>query len=162
MCRTPLPPLAFLPRPSWKDLHFGHRAASPQELPGPRGRLPFAARSPQELNKERYEILIYSAGVSSFQLHVLLSRPGCGCRSVARCGPSPEPSLDCQEAPGRAGAGGATEGRTDRQTEAATFFFFFGLFYFIFYLQIFAEKEKQKILFYNVYKSIYNVITEND
>lgn len=45
----------------------------------------------------------------------------------------------------------------DRLTDRSChlFFFFFCLFYFIFYLQIFAEKQKQKILFYNVSINLY-------
>lgn len=61
---------------SQKDLHFGNLAVSFQELPGPWGLLPSATWIPQDLNKMKYKILIYSAGVSSFQLHVLLSLPG--------------------------------------------------------------------------------------
>lgn len=71
-----------------------------------------------------------------------------------RCGLSPEPFLACWEVLWRAGAGGAIEGWTDGWTEAAAFFLFV-LFYFIFYLQIFAEKQKQKILFYNVSINLY-------
>lgn len=59
--------------------------------------------------------------------------------------------------------GSAVEGRgkrsdrgTDRRMDRSChLFFLFVLFYFIFYLQIFAEKQKQKILFYNVSINLY-------
>lgn len=57
--------------------------------------------------------------------------------------------------------GSAVEGRgrrsdrgTDRRMDRSCHLFFC-LFYFIFYLQIFAEKQKQKILFYNVSINLY-------
>lgn len=41
----------------------------------------------------KYEILIYSAGVSSFQLHVLLSLPSGGCRECSEItAPAQSPS----------------------------------------------------------------------
>lgn len=43
----------------------------------------------------------------------------------------------------------------DRWMDRSCHLFLFVLFYFIFYLQIFAEKQKQKILFYNVSINLY-------
>lgn len=98
----------------------------------------------QDLNKMKYEILIYSAGVSSFQLHVLLSLPGCGCRECSEMWPQ------LRAFPGLLGS--AVEGRgrrsireTDRRMDRSCHLFFFVvavLFYFLF--TDFCRKTKAK------------------
>lgn len=129
---------------SWKDLHFGNHTVSFQELPGLWGLLPFATWSPQDLNKMKYKILIYSAGVSSFQLHVLLSLPSCGCRECSEMWPQP------RAFPGLLGS--AVEGRgrrsnrgTDRRTDRSCHLFF--VCFILFFIYRFLQKNKSKKFF---------------
>lgn len=95
----------------------------------------------------KYEILIYSAGVSSFQLHVLLSLPGCGSRECSEMWPQ------LRAFPGLLGS--AVEGRgrrsvreMDRRTDRSCHLFFCCCYCFIlFFIYRFLQKNKSKKFF---------------
>lgn len=98
---------------------------------------PFATPgSPQDLNKMRYEIiLIYSAGVSSFQLRMLLSLP---MLEHSEAQPQPRALPLCW------GGQGQEERQRDGQMDTATFSL---LVYFLFTVFFLFAGGKRQILF---------------